>query len=100
MEDDQKKGIMVLGFESVQPRPDGSLRRNSYMFNVEVDGILYRVPMRRRNYAVHIPHELMGHPKAADIKAACEDALLEYARKRLPALREARAARKLMPGGK
>ena len=63
----------ILGFEEVGPKPDGTPRRNRWVINIEVDGCIHRVFIRRSFHQVHIPLPLRGYPRVRAIERAIKD---------------------------
>jgi hypothetical protein len=67
----------VVGFRTVEPRPDGTLRRNSHFVSVEVDGVVHDVGVRRESGRAKLPQGLISHPQGEAIKKAAVQALLD-----------------------
>jgi hypothetical protein len=70
----------VLGMQRVPPRPDGTERRNSFVFDVDVRGVVHQVRMRRSSHAVKLPPELVGDPLGPEIEVAVEAFMVAEAR--------------------
>jgi hypothetical protein len=78
----------ILQVRRTPLRQDGTEPRNSYVVDVEVEGIVHNVYFRRSSGA-HIPHSLKGHPNALAIKAAVTRAILDPLLARIEAHRKA-----------
>jgi hypothetical protein len=82
----------VVAIQRVDPRPNGTLRRNSYLVSVEVDGVVHDVRIRRESGMAKLPQELIGHPFGKEILALVSKTLLDslkaHIRERNPELAE------------
>ena len=77
----------VVKIRTVEPRPDGTLRRNIYFVDIEVDGAVHAVGISMNTGTARLPQDLIGHPLRPRIKRAALRAVSSALRDRLQELR-------------
>lgn len=75
--------LRVLSYKTLLPRSDGRENRSIYSVDVEVDGIIYDVRIRRSSGKRHLPQALKDHPQAAEIRKLVMDVVLKSLQDRL-----------------